>query len=96
MIYYTCGDQNTVKMDIVCRLLSDRGWRVGELVATLLQYCDQRLEAWKTARKQGLTNVLHNSSEANRYNICSPLDSMSLFDELIEADRPYVHLETEL
>ncbi|XP_042215967.1 uncharacterized protein LOC121862087 isoform X2 [Homarus americanus] len=95
LIYYTYGDQNTVKLDIVCRLLGDRGWRVGDLVATLLRYSESRLDSWRR-RETELTESADSSlPESHRYRSPS-LDSLTLFDELIGADRPFITMETEL
>nr|XP_053647672.1 uncharacterized protein LOC128699150 isoform X3 [Cherax quadricarinatus] len=95
LIYYTYGDHNTVKMDIVCRLLGDRNWRVGDLVSTLLRYCESRLDSWRR-RETELTESADSSlPESHRYRSHS-LESLALFDELIGADRPFATLETEL
>ncbi|XP_063611285.1 uncharacterized protein LOC134784986, partial [Penaeus indicus] len=96
MVYYTYGDQNTVKLDIVCRLLGDRGWRVGDLVSTLLRYSESRLDSWRRSRETELTESADSSlPESLRYRGPS-LDSLTLFDELIGADRPFTTMETEL
>ncbi|XP_042872017.1 uncharacterized protein LOC122253204 isoform X2 [Penaeus japonicus] len=96
MAYYTYGDQNTVKLDIVCRLLGDRGWRVGDLVSTLLRYSESRLDSWKRSRETELTESADSSlPESLRFRGPS-LDSLTLFDELIGADRPFTTMETEL
>ncbi|KAG7172225.1 putative Poly (ADP-ribose) glycohydrolase (PARG)-containing protein [Homarus americanus] len=84
-----------LKLDIVCRLLGDRGWRVGDLVATLLRYSESRLDSWRR-RETELTESADSSlPESHRYRSPS-LDSLTLFDELIGADRPFITMETEL
>ncbi|XP_045584681.1 uncharacterized protein [Procambarus clarkii] len=95
LIYYTYGHQNTVKLDIVCRLLGDRGWRVGDLVSTLMRYSESRLDSWRR-RETELTESADSSlPESHRYRSPS-LESLTLFDELIGADRPFIIMETEL
>ncbi|XP_049856905.1 uncharacterized protein LOC126336855 isoform X1 [Schistocerca gregaria] len=42
--YYTCANDNLLKLDTVVRVLLDRHWTVGELAAATLQYAEALLD----------------------------------------------------
>ncbi|XP_068904914.1 uncharacterized protein [Tenebrio molitor] len=42
--YYTCGHQQLVKLDTVCRILVDRKWSVKDLAQATLRYSNQVLQ----------------------------------------------------
>ncbi|XP_046652893.1 uncharacterized protein LOC124343574 isoform X2 [Daphnia pulicaria] len=44
LVYYTAGASSVVKLDIVCRVIMDRQWTVGDLAGALLRYCRARLD----------------------------------------------------
>ncbi|KAJ8940164.1 hypothetical protein NQ318_019373 [Aromia moschata] len=44
LVYYTCGHQQLVKLDTVCRILVDRKWTVKELAEATLRYSSQVLQ----------------------------------------------------
>uniref|UniRef100_A0A146LEU2 poly(ADP-ribose) glycohydrolase n=1 Tax=Lygus hesperus TaxID=30085 RepID=A0A146LEU2_LYGHE len=43
ILYFTAENSELNKLDTVCRVLLDRQWSVGELITSVLKYCEQKI-----------------------------------------------------
>ena len=67
------------QLDIVCRVIADRQWTVGDLAGAILRYCRCRLDPRRLDLVAAVTSSSSQSSKNSHHN---PLDRL-LFDELL-------------
>ncbi len=68
------------QMDIVCRVILDRHWTVGDLATSILRYCRSRLDPLLQSKDSGRSDASHPLNEASRTTANAP---RLLFDDLL-------------